>query len=304
MHLKLRHLAVFHAVMEEGSISKAAERMGLTQPAVSIALAKFEEMLGYSLFIRSKGYFVPKPEAKQLLADAELAILAFERFASRAQLIGEGAEGLVRVGSIGSTAMNFFPDVIADFAAERDQVEIQLQVRSSSQISYLVGNGQTDIGIIEAPAAGQSIEAVNYEIPCVCILQEGDPLASEPVITPEHLANRRLLSVSEDHLLDRKLRNAFVEARVPWRTEIRSYFFAITRHLVAKGAGVAVVDAINGCADLNDGVVWRPFEPRLTFELAVITRTDALLQAPAVKFLSMTMERLRAVEQMTLAPSA
>ena len=49
MHLKLRQLAVFHAVMEEGSVSRAAERMGLTQPAVSLALSTLEETLGFSL---------------------------------------------------------------------------------------------------------------------------------------------------------------------------------------------------------------------------------------------------------------
>ena len=97
MHLKLRQLAVFHAVMEEGSVSKAAERMGLTQPAVSIALTTLEETLGYSLFNRSKGYFVPRPEAEQLHEDAELAILAFERFASHAQMIGKGSANTARM---------------------------------------------------------------------------------------------------------------------------------------------------------------------------------------------------------------
>lgn len=297
MHLKLRHLAVFHAVMEEGSISKAAARMGLTQPAVSVALTKLEDLLGYELFTRSKGYFVPKPEAKQLFAEAELAILAFERFASRAQLIGDGAEGLVRVGSIGSTAMHFAPSVIADFTAVRASVAVQLQVRSSAQISYLVGNGQTDIGLVEAPAAGQSLDPVNARIPCVCIMRRDDPLALESVITPAHLIDRRLLSVSEDHPLDRKVRAAFIEAGAPWRSEIHCYFFAIMRTLVSQGAGVAIVDVLNGCPELNDGVVWRPFAPALTYEMAVIRRSDATLQAPATEFLEMTIERLRDVER-------
>ncbi len=297
MHLKLRNLVVFHAVMETGSVSKAAERLGLTQPAVSIALTKLEEMLGYALFNRSKGYFVPKPEAKLLHADAELAILAFERFASHADLIGRGAEGLVRVGSIGSTAINFLPDVISKFSDVRSQVEIELQVRSSAQIAYLVGNNQTDIGIIEAPVVAQSVESVNISVPCVCILHKDDPLAVEPVLTPLHLANRRLISVFEDHPLDRQIRSAFVAAGAPWRSDIRCYFFAIMRSLVEKGAGIAIVDAINGCAPSDDNVVWRPFSPELSYEVAVITRSDALLQAPAVEFLDMTVSALRSVQE-------
>jgi len=304
LHLKLRHLAVFHAVMEEGSISKAADRMRLTQPAVSVALAKLEEMLGYTLFIRSKGYFVPKPEAKQLFEDAELAILAFERFQSRAQLIGEGAEGLVRVGSIGAAALYFMPEVISAFSSMREKVDLQLQVRSSSQISYLVGNGQTDIGIVEAPAAGQSLQASEFAIPCVCILPENDPLASESLLTPEHLRDRKMISIEEDHPLERKVRAAFIEAGVPWQASISCYFFAIMRNLVAKGSGVAIVDALTGCVDLNDGVVWRPFAPDLKHDIAVITRSDTALQGPASDFLDMTVAQLRVVERMDLTVEA
>lgn len=83
MHLKLRHLEVFHAVMEEGSVSKAADRLHLTQPAISIALSRLEDMLGFPLFHRSKGHFAPRPEAYLLHMDAELSILAVEQFSNQ-----------------------------------------------------------------------------------------------------------------------------------------------------------------------------------------------------------------------------
>lgn len=298
MHLKLRQLAVFHAVMEEGSVSRAAERMGLTQPAVSLALSTLEETLGFSLFNRSKGSFEPKPEAVQLHEDAELAILAFEKFASHAQLIGKGDSGLVRICSIGATAFHFLPQVISRFGARRDKVEVQLSVRSSAQIAHLVGNGQTDIGLVEAPIAAQSVKPTRVSIPCVCILRHDDPLAAEAVITPAHLAERRMISVYEDHQLDRRLKAAFVEAGVPLYSQFRCYFFAIMRNMVAGGSGVAIVDAINGCAPLNDGVVWRPFAPEIRFDLDVITRADASLQAPTMEFLQLTVEQLREYERL------
>lgn len=296
MHLKLRQLAVFHAVMEEGSVSRAAERMGLTQPAVSLALSTLENTLGFSLFKRSKGSFEPKPEAVQLQEDAELAILAFEKFASHAQLIGRGDTGLVRVCSIGAAAVHFLPQVISRFGARRDKVEVQLSVRSSAQIIHLVGNGQTDVGLVEAPVAAPSVTATRVSIPCVCILRHDDPLVSETVITPAHLADRRMISVYEDHPLNHRLKSAFVGAGVPWYSQFRCYFFGIMRNMVAGGSGVAIVDAVNGCAQLNDGVVWRPFDPEIRFDLDIITRADASLQAPTMEFLDMTVEQLRKYE--------
>lgn len=296
MHLKLRHLAVFHAVMEEGSVSKAADRLGLTQPAVSIALTRLEELVGYSLFVRSKGYFVPRPEAEQLRADAELAVLAFEKFAQRAEVIGRGDAGVVRVGTIGSPALSFLPDAISEFSNVWSRVEVELTVRSSQQVSFLVGNGQMDVGIVEAPVAARSLASTIVSLPCVCIMREDDPLAAEAVITPQCLAQRRLISVHRGHHLDRQIRDVFSKAGLTWQTDLRCYFFAIMRKMVANGAGVAIVDVVNGCADLGDGVVWRPFGPAVSYDLAIITGADATLQSPAVAFLNLLVERLRSLE--------
>ncbi|MEM9043345.1 MAG: LysR family transcriptional regulator [Pseudomonadota bacterium] len=297
MNLKLRHLTVFHAVMEEGSVSKAADRLGLTQPAVSMALTTFEETLGYSLFNRSKGHFAPRPEAEQLYADAELSILAFERFAAQAEAIGKGALGLVRVGTIGSTAHNLMPDVISEFSTRREEVEVQVQVRSSASIAYLVANGQIDIGIVEAPVSTDTITSTRFSIPCVAILPADDPLLIEPVLKPKHLEGRRLISVYENHPLDRQMRAAFAREGVQWRSATRCYFFTIMRNLVARGSGVAVVDSLNGCPDLNDGVTWRPFRPKLSYDIAIITRADARLPAPAAEFLKLANTRLRELER-------
>ena len=169
MHLKLRHLEVFHAVMEEGSVSKAADRLHLTQPAISIALSRLEDLLGFPLFHRSKGHFAPRPEAYQLHLDAELSIMAVEQFSNKARLIKQGGTGLLRVGAIGAAAFGLMPELSARFAAENPLVEIDLQVRSSHQVAYFVGNGQSDIGLVEAPVAAPSLVTETFSLPCVCI---------------------------------------------------------------------------------------------------------------------------------------
>ena len=117
MHLKLRHLEVFHAVMEEGSVSKAADRLYLTQPAISIALSRLEDMLGFPLFHRSKGHFAPRPEAYLLHMDAELSILAVEQFSNRARLIKQGGTGLL-------------PSFWVEGPRQRRLVRMLIQIRS------------------------------------------------------------------------------------------------------------------------------------------------------------------------------
>lgn len=285
MHLKLRHLEVFHAVMEEGSVSKAADRLYLTQPAISIALSRLEAMLGYPLFHRSKGHFMPRPEAYLLHADAELSIMAVEQFANRARQIKQGGTGLIRVGAIGAAAFGLLPRLVALYAAENPLVEIDLQVRSSTRISYLVGNGQIDIGLVEAPTAAPSLDAEQFPLPCVCILPDSSALAQGEVITPADLKDQRLIGIQESNQVDRQLRNVCAEAGVDIHCAVHGFFFAVVRRMVAEGAGIAIVDALNGCQDLNDGVTWRPFTPSIHYQIATITKSGADLSVPAQAFL-------------------
>lgn len=294
MHLKLRHLEVFHAVMEEGSVSKAADRLHLTQPAISIALSRLEDMLGFPLFHRSKGHFAPRPEAYLLHMDAELSILAVEQFANRARLIRQGGAGLLRIGALGASAFGLLPQLVARYTAENPKVEIDLRVRSSTQIAYLVSNGQCDIGLVEAPVAAPSLEVEPFSLPCVCIFPAGSPLAAKDCITPGDLVEQRLIGIQDSNQVDRQLRGVCAEAGFEIAAPVHGFFFAVVRRMVAEGAGVAIVDALNGCLPLQDGVCWRPFVPEITYDTALIVKAGAELSVPARALIQLIRDEMAA----------
>ena len=74
MQIKQRHLEVFDAIIAAGSISRAAIQLNLSQPAVSIALANFEELIGFKLFQRDRGFFAPTREALLLQDEITRAV--------------------------------------------------------------------------------------------------------------------------------------------------------------------------------------------------------------------------------------
>lgn len=288
----MRQLEVFNALMEAGSVSRAAVRLNLTQPAVSVALSSLEQELGFRLFHRSKGYFAPTGEALLLHAEAEQSLLARERVETRAQEIRAGVVGGVSIASNGAAAINLLPWVIAEFQQAHPGVNVDLKVRSSRQIAAWVWGRQIDIGLIDAPVPVTGLEAEVLEVPCVCILPEADPLAEEEKITPEHLAGRSVIAITGDHSIDRQMDQLLSNAGVTAGRHISCSFFAIARNLVRAGAGVAIVDSINGLADLGDGVCWRPFEPAITFHLAMICATHLPLQQSAQAFSTLLRQRL------------
>lgn len=292
MHVTLRHIEVFHTLMESGSIARTAELLSLTRPAVSIALSNFEKQLGFRLFHRAKGFFAPTAEAQLLHREAEQSLLSLDRVRSRAREIFSGAVGAVTIASNGASAINLLPWVIAEFQQDHPDVRIDLMVRSSRKIASWVAGHQVDIGLIDAPVPIPGLNAEIIRTACVCILPANDPLARHAVLTPETLAGRSVIAITGDHSIDRQLDRLCAERGVAIERRISSSFFAIARNLVRAGAGLAIVDAVNGKADLGDGVIWRPVEPEIFFELALILPSDPPPARAAQAFLDTLRTRL------------
>ena len=84
MRLKPRQLEVFNALFDAGSVSRAAERLNLSQPAVSVALGNLEDQLGFRLFHRDRGFFAPTNEAMLMRDEVRQGLDAFARVEQRA----------------------------------------------------------------------------------------------------------------------------------------------------------------------------------------------------------------------------
>lgn len=280
--------------MEAGSVSRAAERLNLTQPAVSLALSAFEKELGFPLFHRTKGYFAPTGEAQALHAETEVGLLALTRIERRAAEISSGRVGSISIASNGAVAINLLPWLIADFQKHYPEIYVDLKIRSSRQIAMFASGRQVDIGLIDAPVPVTGLHSTIFKLPCVCVFQEGDPLGKETVIRPEMLAGRSVIAITGDHTVDKAVDSLVAEAGIRIERRVSCSYFAIARNLVRAGAGIALIDALNGTRKLDDGTDWRPFEPGIHFELALITPSDQPMEAAASTFYSALMKYLSA----------
>jgi len=284
MRLKLRHLEVFNALFEAGSVSRAAARLNLSQPAVSVALGNLESELGFRLFHRDRGFFAPTNEALLLRDEVQQGITALARVEQRAGEIREGGLGSIIVATNGAMAYNLVPNVMAAFQRDHPDTFVELRVHSSRRVAAWVGSRQIDIGLIDAPVPAAGIEARLYQMACVVIMREDDPLAALEVITPADMAGRPCIAVTGDHQVDRQLAHLLAQAETRVQYRASSYFYAIARNLVAAGNGIAVIDPVNGHAPQGDGVVARPFHPVVVHDLAMITAKGQPMGIAAARF--------------------
>jgi len=233
-----------------------------------------EDEMGFRLFHRSKGFFVPTSEALLLHTEIEQGLFAVSRIEQRVKEIHSGSTGGICIALNGVLAMNVMPELIADFQVEFPNVKVEMRIHSSRQIASWVSGQQIDIGIIDAPVPVSGLNAEFFHSECVCIMHKDDPLTALKIIKPSDLENRSVISITGDHIVDRQLDKYLSDNNVNIQRNFSSYYFAIARNMVSQGDKIAIVDCYNGRAKLKDNVVWRPFKPKINNEIAIVTSSD------------------------------
>lgn len=299
-HLTLRQLATFREVMRSGSISQAADTLGRTQPAVSTLIRKLEEQLGFALFTREQGKLTATPEAHFFLEECDDIVSRVERAEHTLGRIRTLQAGRLKVACHPAASSVFLPRLLTGFLEGRDELEVSLIMRSSDLIEDLIASQQFDVGFAETPAPRASVQQIDYDLECVCLLRADDPLAQQSTIGPDDLDGRSMGVLFAEHETARQTEAAFRAAgcRLNKRLELRTFKPGLP--FVSSGACVMVCDMITAYshwvheAERNTLVI-RRFRPRISNRVSILTPGYATGSIVAKAFI----ERLReAVEKM------
>ena len=160
MRMTLRQLAVFVAVAQEGTVTKASDAVKLTQSAASMALADLEDGLGAPLFDRlgkrlqlnDLGRFL-LPQALEILGRCE----AFEQVAK-----GELQSIDLRLGATLTISDYLMPDLMAGFLQLQPQAHLQLQVGNTRQMIEAVNQFQLDLALIEGSCHIPQLQSIHW----------------------------------------------------------------------------------------------------------------------------------------------
>src|SRR5690242_16305570 len=115
--LRFRHLQMLGALADTGGIRRAAQRLNLTQPAVSKALGEIEQAFGYALFTRTPKGLAPTPAGRVVLRGAALLVNEASQLHAEARAAQAEAEASLRLGVAAFVAMSLVPQVLAALAA-------------------------------------------------------------------------------------------------------------------------------------------------------------------------------------------
>lgn len=260
-----RQIEAFAAIMTSGSASRAAELLGVTQPAISRCIAELERELGFALFDRVRSRMVPTFEGRMFFREVDSHFLAMAKLEAAARIREVGA-GELKIASLHSLGGRLVPQALGLFQRAFPKINVTLQVQSSSQVRDLVASAQFDLGLCSEEVDLNGVEHQHFaDYRMVAVLPRDHPLSVRAVIRPEDLHDQPFLQLDFDERLSRDLHAAFAAVHAKPRVVVDAEYSATICALASEGAGIGLVNpaAIAGL-DRSALRVLR-FEPALHF---------------------------------------
>lgn len=181
----LRQLRLLVAIVEQGSLLRAGEAIGLTQPAVTRSLRELEASVGVPLFHRGNRGVTPTAYGKVLLGRARLALAQMSQAAEEIGDLAQGAGGRVAVGTLLAGSARLLPEAIDLLLRERPQVVVQVVEGTNDRLQPALARGELDL-VVGRLSEFRHREGLERE----ALLSEGVTL----VVRADHPLTRRSTS--------------------------------------------------------------------------------------------------------------
>jgi len=201
--LDLNLLKVFDAVMAERNLTRAADRLAMTQPAVSHALRRLREALGDELFVRQAFGMRPTARAEALWPEVRELLARLQQLLLPAAYQPERDAATFRIAMADSTAGLLMPGLVAQFEQTRALANVQVLPLTTRDPRALLEQGEVDLAIGYFPSAMAAIKTQGsqasihwqrlYDTEYVCVMRRGHPLADQPLTLDTFCAAEHML---------------------------------------------------------------------------------------------------------------
>jgi DNA-binding transcriptional LysR family regulator len=268
--MELRHIRNFLVLAEELHFGRAAYRLSMTQPPLSIAIKQLEEELGVSLLLRTSKSVALTSAGVTFYAHAQKLLAQLEAACTVTKEVGQGGRGRLNVGFVGGMLLRGVPHIVSEYDRLQTGVTIGLkELGSADQVSALL-RGQLSAGFLHATAVPPELDAVVIRSePFVACLPESHPLSKRPTLDVRELQNEDMVlfsRVASPGYYDSVIALCVASGFSPVvRHEVMNWFTAVM--LVSRGGGVAIVPAAFSATEMR-GVRFVPLALTTTQSIA------------------------------------
>ncbi|MFG6489520.1 LysR family transcriptional regulator [Roseateles sp. BYS78W] len=258
--MEFRHLRYFLALAEELHYGRAAQRLAISQPPLSVAIQQLEASVGARLFDRdSKGVRLT-PAGAAFRDSAQTLLDRAEDACALARDVQAGEVGRLRLGFVGSTLFNGMSAWLQAFQASHPKVEVVvIELNSQDQIDALLGE-ELDLGLVHTDRLPPALASQPlYDEPFLACLPAGHPLAALERIPLASLSDQPFILFSRKGSPDYHARIVEICRRQGFypRLQHEGRHWLSVVSLVSQGLGVSIVPAAFQRAGIQ-GAAFRP----------------------------------------------
>lgn len=296
--MNIRQLECFREILITGTVTGAAKALGISQPSASSLIANLERELGFALFKRARGRLEPTPEAQYLAADVQRTLDSVELTTRRAEQIRDQHMGNLVVATYPDIAIDFLPRVISRFREDRPELRVTILARRSEMMRGLLPTHLYDLAIVESPIEHPSVEMEEFEFECVCAVPENHPLARRRKIRPTDLDGLPLVSLLPEHEIYAQTEWVFAAHNVPLTIAVETQTMESVSAFIRYADCVGLLDPLTAKRYAGNGIAVRPFEPSITYKIALVLPRDRLRSVILDAFISVLKAEFATVEKL------
>lgn len=276
--ITLRQVEVIRAVMLRGTISGAAELLGVSAPGVSRLVKHTEESLGLRLFERRAGLFVPSVEASRVFDQIREVYKGVENLQSALDSLQKGEEVQLAFASAPSVAQFIAARAIRSIRARYPDLYIDLNILKIEETADYLLLERGEFVIMSSPIHNPGIHSEKLAHGrVIAILPEGHRLAGRETLSVHDLAGEPLVGVDPADPYGRIISRPFREAGLEVRHSMRGRFAQTLVSLVRHGLGVALIDEFSVAEVYMPGVVRKPIVEETYIDIYAVTKKDRSL---------------------------
>lgn len=264
MDLKL--LRYFTVLAEEQHFGRAARRLSLSQPPLSLAIRRLEAELGTALFERTSRRVTLTQAGEVLRREAQVILHRAESAQALVRDMAKGSRGRLLIGFSGSMIYRGLPELVAGLRGHLPNAELQLREMNSAEQAEALRRDELSAGFLHGQRLPQELDGFRFQVePFVLCVPERHPAAAWPTVGAAEL---RLLQAEPFLLFSRQVSPDYYESVIAIcltagflprvESELRHWLTVLA--MVASGAGVALVPT---CLERSraPGVAFRPLKP-------------------------------------------
>lgn len=282
--IELRQLEYFQMAARLRNLTRAAERLHVSQPNVTVAIKKLEHELDIQLFDRSQKQLSLTPEGTVFLGRVNSALHLLHDAILELDDYKQLQKGTIRIGMPPMIGAYLFPRIFSSFQREHPHLSIYLYEEGSMAIREKLERDELDFGIVIISDASSALDVLPMSAcQVVAGVPSDHPLTAKRGLTYAELSVANLIMMKEGSFIRSRLFDAFRAANLTPNIILESNQIETIKALIKNGVGISVL--MDFVFDKAPGITALPLNPPLYYDIGLAWKKDRYISKAAQAFI-------------------